>query len=116
ECGARPPRRGEGRGKRLKPLPGAEPAIGAPGCELRLLPGDVIPGEVTSSVDRGDPLPTLADPTGVDRIVGVRRLIHRWRRGLQHAGLVVTAQHVLGLGPWVRHQPPTLNRSAIRAA
>ena len=51
-------RLGEERGQRLEPLPGAQPALRAPGRQLGLLAGDLVPGEVAAVVDgRDQPAP-----------------------------------------------------------
>src|SRR5204863_913614 len=57
----------ERRRQRLEPFPGAEPALGAPGREIRLVTGDLVPGQVAAIVDRGGQLASLRDLTRVDR-------------------------------------------------
>ena len=104
-----------GAGTRLEPLPGAQPALRAPGGNLRILTGDLVPGQIAAVVHRRDELSPLRHLARVHRIVGIGRLGDRRRGGLQDASFVVAAQHVLGLRPRIRHRRH-LSSPVVRSA
>ena len=60
----RDPRLREGRRQGLEPLPGAQPPVGAPGRDIRVLRRDLVPGVIAAIVDRRDQLASLGTSPG----------------------------------------------------